>query len=231
VSASFDKTLRVWDLETGICLRVVQGHSDTVMSVSVSPDGRRAVSASLDKTLRVWDLETGECLRVFNGHREGVFCAGVSPDGRQVVSAGFDKTLRVWDVESGVCLAAHLPNSQVLAFAISPQAERIVFGAADGHIYFLTPINFPPPGPAILTAFDFGLRNADFGMSPEGPAARCPYCATYFEPSAEVVSAIREHSGFPNPTSEMFDDPRLLAACPHCGKPLKFNPFFVHCYD
>jgi len=44
VSGSWDKTLRVWDLDTGECLRALEGHSDWVSSVSVSPDGRRVVS-------------------------------------------------------------------------------------------------------------------------------------------------------------------------------------------
>ena len=63
VSASDDQTLRLWDLESGQCLRTSKATRTTVTSVSVSPDGRRAVSASYDKTLRVWDLESGQCLR------------------------------------------------------------------------------------------------------------------------------------------------------------------------
>ena len=58
VSASADKTLKVWDLETGAELRTLAGHSDRVNGVAVTPDGRRAVSASEDNTLKVWDLET-----------------------------------------------------------------------------------------------------------------------------------------------------------------------------
>jgi WD40 repeat protein len=54
----------VWDLETGVCLCVLEGHTDWVNGVSVTPDSRRAVSASEDQTLRVWDLEAGVCLAV-----------------------------------------------------------------------------------------------------------------------------------------------------------------------
>ena len=49
----------MWDLETGRALRTLEGHSDSVYGVAVTPDGKRAVSASWDKTLKVWDLETG----------------------------------------------------------------------------------------------------------------------------------------------------------------------------
>ncbi len=61
----------MWDLESGRCLRTLEGHSVGVGSVSVTPDGRRAVSGSWDKTLRVWDLESGRCLRTLEGHSSG----------------------------------------------------------------------------------------------------------------------------------------------------------------
>ena len=50
VSASADKTLKVWDLDTGIEIRTLAGHSDRVNSVAVTPDGRRAIYASADRT-------------------------------------------------------------------------------------------------------------------------------------------------------------------------------------
>jgi len=69
ISAGMDTTLRVWDLETGVCLRVLEGHTKNAWNVSTTYDGQRAVSASLDHTLRVWDLETGACLHVLEGTR------------------------------------------------------------------------------------------------------------------------------------------------------------------
>jgi WD40 repeat protein len=65
VSASADRTLRLWDLETGQTLRTLEGHTSRVTVVAVMPDGRRAVSRSDDRTLRVWDLESGEEIAAF----------------------------------------------------------------------------------------------------------------------------------------------------------------------
>ena len=56
VSASWDKTLEVWDLARGRELRTLFGHSDSVRAVAVTPDGQWAVSASSDNTLKGWDL-------------------------------------------------------------------------------------------------------------------------------------------------------------------------------
>jgi WD40 repeat protein len=74
VSASGDKTLKVWDLETGRELRTLQGHSGRVIGVAVSPDGRWAVSAG-DVTLKVWHLETGEAVATFTCDASALCCA------------------------------------------------------------------------------------------------------------------------------------------------------------
>ncbi|WP_437537469.1 AAA family ATPase [Sorangium sp. So ce726] len=104
VSASFDKTLKVWDLATGQLLRTLEGHTDPVLDVVVTSDSHFAVSASEDKTLKVWDLATGKLLRTLEGHTDRVFGVAVPSDGRLAVSASWDKTLKVWDLATGKLL-------------------------------------------------------------------------------------------------------------------------------
>ena len=65
VSGSDDKTLRVWDLITGECLRTLNGHSGSVNCIAVTKDGR-CISGSWDETLRVWDIHTGKCLDIWH---------------------------------------------------------------------------------------------------------------------------------------------------------------------
>ena len=92
VSASYDQTLRVWDLESGQTLRKLEGHTGWVYAVTIIPDGRRAVSASYDQTLRVWDLENGKEITTFIGESRMSSCAS-APDGRTIV--GGDEAGRV----------------------------------------------------------------------------------------------------------------------------------------
>ena len=87
VSASDDRTLRLWDVATGECEQTLAGHSGAVWSAGFSPDGTKLVSASLDKTLRLWNVATGECEQTLAGHSSRVISAGFSPDGTKVVSA------------------------------------------------------------------------------------------------------------------------------------------------
>jgi WD40 repeat protein len=132
VSGSGDHTLRVWDLETGACLRVLEGHRDQVNSVSVTPDGRRAVSASNDETLRVWNLETEACLGTLAGHSHVVTSVSVTPDGRRAVSGSWDNTLRVWDLETGTCLrtlTGH--NGGVSCVSVTPDGRHAISGSKD----------------------------------------------------------------------------------------------------
>jgi WD40 repeat protein len=101
VSASDDKTLKVWDLGTGQAVRTLEGHADRVTGVAVTSDGRFAVSASEDETLKVWDLATGQAVRSLEGHTWNVTGVAVTLDGRFAVSASLDETLRVWDLATG----------------------------------------------------------------------------------------------------------------------------------
>ena len=64
----------------------LKGHTDTVYSVTLTPDGKHAVSGSLDNTLRLWDLTTGVCVREFKGHTDPVCSVTLTPDGKHAVS-------------------------------------------------------------------------------------------------------------------------------------------------
>jgi len=85
VSASEDKTLKVWELASGRELRTLTGHSGVVWGVTVTPDGQLAVSASLDKTLKVWELDSGHELLAFTADAY-LYCCAVAPDGKTILA-------------------------------------------------------------------------------------------------------------------------------------------------
>jgi tetratricopeptide (TPR) repeat protein len=101
VSASWDKTVRVWDVESGKELRVLEGHMWLIHSVVFMPDGKHALYGSEDQTVRLWNIETGEEMRRFAGHGSWVLSVAVSTDGRLVLSGGSDGTIRLWSVARG----------------------------------------------------------------------------------------------------------------------------------
>jgi WD40 repeat protein len=135
VSASWDHTLKVWDLVIGRALRTLEGHSADVSGVVVTPDGQHAVSASGDKTLKVWDLATGRELRTLEGHSKSVLGVAVTPDGRRAVSASADKTLKIWDLETGCALRTLKGHSQyVSGVAVTPDGRRAVSASYDNTL-------------------------------------------------------------------------------------------------
>jgi WD40 repeat protein len=72
--------VRLWDVETGECVRILTGHTGLVWSVAWHPDGYRLISGSEDETIKLWDVKTGECLRTFSACRpyEGMNIAGAT---------------------------------------------------------------------------------------------------------------------------------------------------------
>jgi WD40 repeat protein len=87
VSASRDKTLKVWDIMTGKECCTLSGHTDSVEGCAVSPDGRHIISASCDKTLKVWESWSGRCVLTFPVDGRLFGCA-FHPDGQRLVACG-----------------------------------------------------------------------------------------------------------------------------------------------
>jgi hypothetical protein len=98
VTASWDKTARLWETESGKLLATLQGHEGWVYNAQFSPDGKRIVTASLDKTARLWETESGKLLATLQGHENWVSSAQFSPDGKRIVTASSDKTARLWTI-------------------------------------------------------------------------------------------------------------------------------------
>ncbi len=153
LSGSADKTLRLWDLETGACLKILEGHTGRVESVALTPDGRRALSGSYDKTLRLWDLDTGACLKILEGHTGSVESVAPTPDGRRALSGAGglsgarDNTLRLWDLDTGACLAVYQSRGYVTSLSAIKADGQFVFGTASGEVICLRThkLSYAPP--------------------------------------------------------------------------------------
>ncbi len=169
VTASDDKTARVWDLQ-GKLLATISGHTAGVRSANFSPDGSKIVTASLDNTARMWDLQ-GKLLATISGHTAGVRSANFSTDGSKIVTASDDKTARVWDLQGKLLVTIFGHTSYVYSANFSPDGSKIVTASDDkttrvwdlqgkllvtifGHTSYVYSANFSPGGSKIVTASD-----------------------------------------------------------------------------
>ena len=137
-STSRDKTIRVWDAETGdLIFKPLEGHSDDVTCVAFSPDGSRIVSGSYDRTIRLWDGETGDPIsNPLKGHSKAVASIAFSPDGCCIASGSRDNTIRLWDARTGDVIINPLEGHShiVSSIAFSPDGCHIMSGSWDNTI-------------------------------------------------------------------------------------------------
>ncbi|XP_040982525.1 notchless protein homolog 1 isoform X1 [Aquila chrysaetos chrysaetos] len=94
-SASFDKSIKLWDGRTGKYLTSLRGHVSAVYQIAWSADSRLLVSGSSDSTLKVWDAKMKKLAIDLPGHADEVYATDWSPDGQRVASGGKDKCLRI----------------------------------------------------------------------------------------------------------------------------------------
>ncbi|MBF0466503.1 MAG: protein kinase [Nitrospirae bacterium] len=135
VSGSLDKTLRLWDTETGTCLKTFTGHADGILSAYMLPDATLIISGSLDKTVRVWDVKSGYCFQTFKGHMEGVTSVFIEPGGRNPLSGSSDETIKLWDTSTGTYLRSFVGHKgDVTSVYLTKDGKLVVSACKDGTI-------------------------------------------------------------------------------------------------
>jgi WD40 repeat protein len=215
VTASADKTARIWDATTGAALLTLKGHASTLRSAAFNSDGAKIVTASDDMTARVWNSQTGVELLVLKGHTARINSAEYSLDGMRIVTGSDDMTARVWDAQTGVELRALKGHtSGVAAASFNADGKRIVTASGDrsarvwdaesgaaqrtlkGHSNLVQTAAFSPDGSRIVTAGnDWFVRlwDASTGVAPRPFGFRghthVVYSAAFSRNGSRIVTA------------------------------------------
>lgn len=157
-SASFDRTVKLWDVERDAPRRTLAGHAQGVRAVAWSADGKKIATASDDRTVRLWDA-AGSPVAVLQGHTAGVNAVGFVRE--FVASASDDQTVRLWDAATGeprATLTGH--RNWVRALATD---GRALASASDD----LTVRQWDPAGAALVRVLE-GHRNWVRALATDG---------------------------------------------------------------
>ena len=142
-SASWDRTIKVWDVANFKEITTLKGHTDSVFGVAFSPDGKYLASASRDTTIKVWDVANFKEITTLKGHTDPVLGVAFSPDGKYLASASDDRTIKVWDVANFkeiTTLKGH--TDYVLGVAFSPDGKYLASASWDRTIKVWDVANF-----------------------------------------------------------------------------------------
>jgi len=207
LSGSWDRTMRLWDLNTGASVRTFQGHEKDVNSVAFSGDNRQIVSGSRDKTIKLWNT-LGECKYTITEdmHTDWVSCVVFSPSAKMplIVSAGWDKLVKVWSLTNcklRTNLIGHM--NVVYTCAVSPDGSLCASGGKDGtamlwdvndgkHLYSLeaagtiNALTFSPKNYWLCAATDTAIKIWDLEnksvldelSSTSPPKSGIPWCVS-----------------------------------------------------
>ncbi|KAK4450281.1 hypothetical protein QBC34DRAFT_297268 [Podospora aff. communis PSN243] len=169
VTASFDNTVKVWDLATGACWQTLKGDEGTMYAAAFSPNGRWVASVSNDKTanLKIWDAATGACQHTCVGHESGINSVAFSCDSLRVASGSDDKTIKIWDVSNGTCQKILSHGNKVNAVVYSPDGRYLVSASDDRTVKVWDATTYA----CVRTFKGHGAAVRSVALSPDGRLA------------------------------------------------------------
>ncbi|KAI0373368.1 WD40 repeat-like protein [Pilatotrama ljubarskyi] len=153
ITGSYDRTARVWNLETGAEVHSLVGHTRAIRALQF--DAAKLITGSMDHTMRVWNWRTGQCVKILQGHTEGVVCLNF--DSNVLASGSVDTTVKVWNFRTGECFtlrghcdwvnAVQLWDSNATSSGCGSAPQAIDNGSSAPHI---------DPGKMLFSASDDG---------------------------------------------------------------------------
>ncbi|KAH9830924.1 WD40 repeat-like protein, partial [Rhodofomes roseus] len=154
ITGSYDRTARVWNLETGTEVHCLTGHTRAVRALQF--DAVKLITGSMDHTMKVWNWRTGQCLRTLEGHTEGVVCLNF--DATLLASGSVDTTVKVWNLKTGECFTLRGHSDWVNAVQLWDVNETSGCSSAAPSMLDVNATDAPQPnaGKMLFSASDDG---------------------------------------------------------------------------
>ena len=135
LSGGDDRTIRLWELSSGRCLRILSSNPERVDSLETNRDGRYVVAGCSDGALKLYELRTGMCVREIETRSKSIRSVCMSPCGGHVICGSDDGNLRLWDFGTGQCAVAFEGHAGgVRSACITPDGRYGLSGGNDSSI-------------------------------------------------------------------------------------------------
>ncbi|MBD2494271.1 WD40 repeat domain-containing protein [Nostoc sp. FACHB-280] len=128
-SGSDDKTIKLWNPNTGALLRTLTGHKEQIKSIVITPDAQTLISTSFDNTIKFWNTQTGEQIRTI-GEKTGVRAMLLTPDGQTLISGSGDTTIKFRNLKTRKI--DRILKVEATALAISRDGKTLYSGGENG---------------------------------------------------------------------------------------------------
>jgi WD40 repeat protein len=135
-SGSFDRSIKIWNLETGSLEETLNLHTNPVLTLAFSPVEHQLASGSIDDVIKIWDFVTGTVYCTGLEHYGSTVSLSVAyhPQGKAIASGGDDRRLQIWSMEGDCHYSIPHPRG-INTVAFSPGGEYIASGSSDNQIY------------------------------------------------------------------------------------------------
>ncbi|KXS18004.1 WD40 repeat-like protein [Gonapodya prolifera JEL478] len=138
LTGGHDKTVKLWNPNSGLCIKTYTGHGWEVLGLAVAHDNARFCSGGTDKSVILWDIGTGRIIRRFNGHFRKVNTVEFNADATVIASGSYDATVRLWDARAQSKIPIQIvegpygPKDDVTSLKI--MGSEMLVGSVDGYI-------------------------------------------------------------------------------------------------
>ncbi|WP_071191078.1 caspase family protein [Trichormus sp. NMC-1] len=134
VTASADKSIKIWNSQNYQLLKTITGHQNRVTSISISPDNQMLASGSADKTIKLWRLTDGKLLKTFTRHTDEVTSVDFSPESQIIASGSSDNTVKLWRINGTLVKDFTGHGLAISSVKFSPDGKIIASASWDNNI-------------------------------------------------------------------------------------------------
>ncbi|GAB5361840.1 hypothetical protein AAMO2058_000747200 [Amorphochlora amoebiformis] len=136
-TGSSDKSIRIWDTETGSCKSIVSGHASKIWDIASDSRGQTLVSGSANGCIKVWSVESAKPLETHFFHNKAVFSVDMKRSGSHYISGGFDAKVRIVDIKASKVTSEFSGHSSLISsVALNQAGTLLISGSRDCKIKF-----------------------------------------------------------------------------------------------